>query len=173
MQNFAELLATAVEEIFVILIFAPSPYGDHTHIDWSAISRFIFSRCSTYLRKMRNFAPCENFPLYSIHLISKAWNCCIVTTNNRLFVIKGTKINISYCSSQMDYVLTWSAIVFTTLWFSNQTWRKRTKDTATSKKTKNSRSMRINWISQIFITLELPAVYFIQPDFLFSNDLKN
>ena len=41
-QIFAELLATALEKIFVLLIFAPSPHGDHTHIDRSAISRFIF-----------------------------------------------------------------------------------------------------------------------------------
>jgi hypothetical protein len=32
-QNFMELLATALEEIFVILIFVPSPRGDHTHMD--------------------------------------------------------------------------------------------------------------------------------------------
>jgi hypothetical protein len=29
-QNFAELLATALEEIFVVLNFTPSPRGDHT-----------------------------------------------------------------------------------------------------------------------------------------------
>jgi hypothetical protein len=30
------------------------------------ISRFLFSRHPAYPRKMRNFAPCENFPLYGI-----------------------------------------------------------------------------------------------------------
>jgi hypothetical protein len=34
-QNFAEFLATALEQIFVVLIFAPSPRGGHTHIDQS------------------------------------------------------------------------------------------------------------------------------------------
>jgi hypothetical protein len=50
-QNFAELLAsiTALEEIFVILIFTSSPRGDHTHIDQAAISRLIFSAHPTYL----------------------------------------------------------------------------------------------------------------------------
>jgi hypothetical protein len=31
-QKFAKLLATALEEIFVVLNFAPSPHGDHTYI---------------------------------------------------------------------------------------------------------------------------------------------
>jgi hypothetical protein len=49
--------------LFVILNqFLISPCGDYTHIDRSAISWFIFSRCPTYLRKTQNFAPCENFP---------------------------------------------------------------------------------------------------------------
>jgi hypothetical protein len=42
MQNFAELLATALEEIS---IFALSPCGDDTNIDRSAVSCFIFSWC--------------------------------------------------------------------------------------------------------------------------------
>jgi hypothetical protein len=65
-QNFAELLATALKEIFVVLIFASSPRGDHTHIYRSAISWFIRSRHPTYLQKTRNFAPCENLPLYTV-----------------------------------------------------------------------------------------------------------
>jgi hypothetical protein len=63
-QIFAELLAMALE------IFTPSPRGDHAHIDQSAISRLIFSRHPTYPRKMRNFAPCENIPLYGIELFT-------------------------------------------------------------------------------------------------------
>jgi hypothetical protein len=51
-QNFAEVLATALEEILVVFNFAISQRGDHTHIDRS------------HPRKTQNFAPCENFPLY-------------------------------------------------------------------------------------------------------------
>ena len=40
---------------------------------------------------------------------------------------------------------TWSATVSTTLRPGDPTWRKRTVDTPTSRKTKNSKSMRINW----------------------------
>jgi hypothetical protein len=41
-QNCTELLATALEEICVMVIFAPSPRGDHTHIDQSAIHGLYF-----------------------------------------------------------------------------------------------------------------------------------
>jgi hypothetical protein len=70
-QNF---LATALEEIFVVLIFAPSPRGDHTHIDRPAISWFIFSQrqglidssAQSINEKREIFALCDNFPLYGM-----------------------------------------------------------------------------------------------------------
>ncbi len=48
--KFRKLLATAVEDIFMVLIFEP-PRGAHTHIDQSAISWFKFSLSQTYPRK--------------------------------------------------------------------------------------------------------------------------
>jgi hypothetical protein len=45
----------------MILVSTPSPRGDYTNIDQSAISQFIFLRRPTY---PQNFAPCDNFPLY-------------------------------------------------------------------------------------------------------------
>jgi hypothetical protein len=66
-QNFVELLATALEEIFVVLIFPPSPRGDHTHIDQQF--RGSYFRGARPNREKYNFAPCENFPLYGTRCI--------------------------------------------------------------------------------------------------------
>jgi hypothetical protein len=48
-------LLLLLEEIFVVLNFAPSPRGDHTYIDWPTISQFIFSRCPIYPQKTWKF----------------------------------------------------------------------------------------------------------------------
>jgi hypothetical protein len=77
-QNFAELHVSPSEEIFVVLFSrllhvetTPRPINcmdDITRfLHLFKISRFLFSRHPAYPRKMRKFAPCENFPLYGTY----------------------------------------------------------------------------------------------------------
>jgi hypothetical protein len=54
MQNFVELLATPLKEIFVVLNFVPSPRGDHAYINNFAVHIFAVPNLSVKTQNLHH-----------------------------------------------------------------------------------------------------------------------